>query len=216
MRFFQTPVPHVQIAHANPEGYPLESTKTTSSTPRNLANNIDAHDVDDSLHETNYQRRWFIGLRFARDAVPVGQSINLTDNIQNFQDMINNFAQTRGGIKKQIQTEYCKKKDLDKYLPANKKNLIKKRPKTKRIPNDGVSRGGEKTIPNSNSASAIIATATENGKNLTTEAISSINNNNNNPTSQQPITSNPEKHKTGLTGDEANMHDSKRRKMTNE
>lgn len=72
-----------------------------------------------------YRRRWFIGLKFARDQVPQGQSINLTDDIQRFQDMINMInRQDRNNRNRNITTEYCKKKDLISYLPEDKKHVV--------------------------------------------------------------------------------------------
>ena len=121
--------PYVMIAHANPEGYNLPPQ--VQRRPANLVNDIDGY--NEPLEELQYRRRWFLGLKFARNQVPTGQSINLTDDIQKFQDMINNHHDQRPnserhrGHRKQINTEYCKKKELSEFLPDRCRHLIRKK-----------------------------------------------------------------------------------------
>lgn len=172
--------PYVVIAHAYPEGYHLEAELVRRQA--DLVNDIDGY--NEPGEEYVYKRRWFIGLKFARNQVPAGQSINLTDDIQRFQDMIN--MTDRGNKqdrrdKRQISTEYCKKKELAEYLPRRMKNLVKKKSK-----------------------SSVNRLSSRNMNSLDGDSQSkSVDN----------IT-NPEKHKSTDINGEDSQKESKRRKMT--
>merc|ERR1711972_839728 len=84
-----------------------------------------------------YQVRWFVGLNFQKEQVPAGQTINLTDDIQRFTDVVYQHAKQSGMFKEtmSITCEYCKRKEITDMISPDKKAWLKdclRNPKSKK------------------------------------------------------------------------------------
>ena len=75
-----------------------------------LSSESTLNSMDDGDSEPMYQVRWFVGLSFQKDQVPAGQSINLTDDIQRFTDVVHQQSKQSGLYKPHmtIKCEYGK------------------------------------------------------------------------------------------------------------
>jgi poly(A) polymerase len=102
---------YVLIAHVNPEPFTFPPILQDNET-----NNI-----------FTYQVRWFVGLNFQKEQVPAGQTINLTDDIQRFTDVVYQHAKQSGMYKEtmSITCEYCKRKEITDMISPDKKAWLK-------------------------------------------------------------------------------------------
>merc|ERR1712071_605270 len=102
---------YVLIAHVNPEPFTFPPILQDNET-----NNV-----------FTYQVRWFVGLNFQKEQVPAGQTINLTDDIQRFTDVVYQHAKQSGMYKEtmSITCEYCKRKEITDMISPDKKAWLK-------------------------------------------------------------------------------------------
>ena len=81
--------PYIQIVHVNPEQFIYDPDKDASKiVPMTEQNEMGEMVPAEGYFEPTYQCRWFIGLTFQVLQQTQSSSVNLTDNIQAFQQTV--------------------------------------------------------------------------------------------------------------------------------
>ena len=95
----------MDIAHINPENFQYAPLDADAANQRDQI----VCWMDPVFYEKEYQVRWFVGLNFQKEQVPAGQSINLTDDIQRFTDVVHQQSKQSGLYKNHmtIKCEYA-------------------------------------------------------------------------------------------------------------